>query len=107
MARDKKYFPKITADSVEKFQSMTDLINTLPQDIIDQIESAHMGLIGLECLLKQPNGDKDTIWLPNYTTQISHFGEYIGIYSDKFFFKMTGGWLKQQYRLIFYDCSKK
>lgn len=81
----KLYFPKITASTIEEFTSLIDSVKKLPQEIIEQIESVSPGSVGINCELKDScKGSK--IYLPASTSQISHFGTYVGIYCKPFFF---------------------
>jgi len=92
---------KITATSPEEFTKISELLDTLPESIKCQIESAKRGLVGTECIIKNNyRGDKQRIFLPSYTTQISDFDDYIGIYADKFFFKLTGELYKRKHDFI-------
>ncbi len=102
-----KLKPKIEASSIEEFKEISDAINTLPEEIFCQIEKADKGLIGITCEIRCNFGNKEQrILLPNYTTQIKNFGDYIGIYSGNFFFKIEGGLQKSNLEYVFIDCTK-
>ncbi len=81
---------KKTATTKEKFERMETLLSTLPESILQQIERAEFGGVGLNCYIKKTYGGREIpkVVIPNYSNQISHFGEYIGIYAGDFFFKI-------------------
>ena len=81
------------------------LLRTLPDVILEQIDYVEFGGVGLECYLKQLLSPDEDIILPNYTTKIKIFGEYIGIYCGDFFFKLSGKFLTKPNSYWFIDCK--
>lgn len=108
MKEEKQYFPKITANSVEQFKALEEVIKQLPQSIIDQIECVDVFTRRTQCHLKEQFTKEPTLYLPNTVTQISNFEKYIGIYCDKdLFFTYPKNDKDQLFpRYIFYDISK-
>lgn len=96
----------ITAQTAEGFKKIEDYLSKLPPNILSQIESAKSGLIGIECIIRNKIEDKQRILLPNKVTQISDFGNYIGIYCDEYFFKITGDLYKRKHEFVFIECEK-
>ena len=88
--------PTITASTLQEFTRIESLINELPEIILQQIESAYdQYLIGIGCVIKDQYKDRQNIFIPKETTQICDLGDYIGIYSGKYFFKITGDLYKK------------
>ena len=83
-----EYNIKITAETPEKFKEIQEKIYSLPDCIRNQIESALMGFVGIVCTFKNTFHTERKFILPEYTTQIENFGDYIGIYAGSFFFKI-------------------
>jgi hypothetical protein len=76
----------ITAKSSEEFTMLSNKIKELPEKVLGQINkvtSEHW----VSCYLKPIIGDNKDIFIPKYTTQITDFGDYIGIYCGDFFLK--------------------
>jgi hypothetical protein len=100
--------PIISAKNVEEFTRISDELNKLPESILDQILKAQHSLIGIECTLRHTFGKQEVrVNLPNYTTQIKDFGDYIGIYSGKFFFKIEGDLMKCKLHYVFINVESK
>jgi hypothetical protein len=89
MYSDKRNQPEITSKTIEDFQKIQTLLDKLPHDVIEQISHVKLGGVGLECIFKEQyqKGPKYHILPPS---QISDFGDYIGIYAGDYFFKITG-----------------
>ncbi len=106
------YMPKITAPNVQEFEELYNLIEKLPQNIIDQIESAEGSLIGCKCIFKKQFTDRVELILPP-CGQISDFGDYIGFYCDEYFFvyhkhdKDKGKKEMPQFRFLFHKPEQK
>lgn len=83
-----KNFPLITAKDAKDFLAIEEKIKTLPVGIVDRIESCKRGVVGIECILSRYYNKSDHYLLPDYTTQINDFGDYIGCYAGDFFFKI-------------------
>lgn len=101
--------PKIMAKDLEEFKKLSDKISELPECIVSQIETVEEGfggLLGLKCKLRDPFTEDVRIFLPNYTTQIKDFGEYIGIYSENFFFEIHGHMKTKRLEYVFIECKK-
>lgn len=81
-----RHQPLITAKTKEEFDKISALLMQLPDIILEQITECKFGGVGLECTIEN-NRDKN-IFLPNYVTQITHFGDYVGFYANKYFFKL-------------------
>lgn len=74
---------KITASTIEEFNEIQEKVNTLPDQIQNQIVVASKdSLLGIKCEFIKQN----SIFLPRNTNQITDFDDYVGIYSDDFFF---------------------
>ena len=97
--------PTILAKDIEEFTEISKLLETLPNEIFSQIEKAQNNLIGIKCNLRYNYKNEQNIYLPNYTTQITDFGDYIGIYSGKFFFTIEGDFKKIKISYIFIDSN--
>ena len=83
--------PTITVTTSEEFTRIESLVNELPEIILRTVESAYnQHLIGIACVIKDQYKERQDIYIPMGTTQICDFGDYIGIYSGKYFFKITG-----------------
>lgn len=78
----------ITAKNSEQFSKIEILLASLPEIVFCQIKEARMGIVGLECIIEYKFESKQRIFLPNGTSQISYFDDYIGMYCDNFFFKI-------------------
>jgi len=99
---------EITASSIENFNKAEKLLRTLPIQILEQIESVKFGVVGLDCFIRYKYEPKQRIFLPDYTSQISDFDDYIGIYANDFFFKITGDLYKQgKFEYVFVKENKK
>lgn len=91
--------PIIHATTPEQFGALKDAVDKLPDMIRDQIATVSHSSVGVACELNRSiisrdgrNGIKAII--PNTTTQIQSFGDYIGIYADNFFFKIPAEFYK-------------
>lgn len=92
MAKEK---PMIGARTIEEFQKIEEGLKTLPENVVDQIFSIKIGMIGFDCILRYNFCKDQNIYVPKETTtQIKDFGESIGIYSGKFFFRIEGDMYK-------------
>lgn len=79
--------PKIIAKTSEEFKEIEDKLKNLSELIFSQIEIAEdQCLMGLTCNFKK--NTNTTTFLPKETTQITNFGDYIGVYCGDFFFKI-------------------
>lgn len=85
---DKPYFPKITASDIKEFAEIEKQVKRIPLVILGQIESVESGLVGLTCISKKFYSSDEKIFLPKSTRQITDFGDYIGVYTEGFFFKL-------------------
>ncbi len=108
MAQDKRYTPKIEATSIEEFEAKLNKLNSLPEQITDQIERVSYNSVGL-CLEFKYNYKKEVkLVLPNYVTQITPFdGDYIGIYAGDFFFKIPNTFKDCNITYLFIDVEKQ
>jgi hypothetical protein len=77
----------ITAKTKEEFEKAEALLKTLPENVFDQISNAHFGAIGLHCIIDKRDSEFK-VHLPVGVTQISDCGDYVGIYTGDFFFKI-------------------
>ncbi len=96
---------QITAKNSEEFKMIESELKKLPHDVSSQIENAKKSLVGIECIIRDSFNEKQDIYIPNKTTQITHFGDYIGIYYNDFFFKIQGNLLKKNLSYIFVETS--
>ncbi len=100
--------PTISAKNIEEFKKYEDLLNLLPKNIVVQFSSVKMGIVGLECTFRQKYDNEIKILIPrDLVTQISDFGEYIGIYCDKYFLKIEGNMKKEKITYVFVDSINK
>jgi hypothetical protein len=83
------YEPKIVAKKREDFDTIKKLLDTLHPSVLNQIEQAEKGPVGLDCYIRNTYSDSQEILVPVGVTQISHFGDYIGIYCGKYFFRIV------------------
>ena len=97
----------IIAKDIESFKKVDDLIKELPECVSSQIETAEGGSVGISCTLRQQYCDEPIIYLPNTTTQIQPFGDYIGVYCGAYFFKITGKLMKKPIKYLFTPVGKK
>jgi len=104
-----KYQPKITAKTAEEFEKISKALTLLPESILENIEHAEFGGVGIHCTFSRGiiNGEKATVSLPNYTRQISDFGDYIGIYSGKFFFEIVQPAKKYPITYLFVEANQE
>jgi hypothetical protein len=94
--------PIIMATTVDQFSKIQTLVSTLPDKILEQIESVKSGLVGIECVLKNHRFRSDKkIYLPSECRQISNFGDYVGCYCEEFFFKIKNEEKDDQFEYIF------
>lgn len=97
----KKTLPNITTNNVDSFKKIEEYLLALPECIFDMIDSARFNGVGCECTFKQQYKEvgKYLILPP---TQISEFGDYVGIYCGDYFFKIDGANLnkKREYQII-------
>jgi hypothetical protein len=96
----------ITASDMDEFKKIEDLLKTLPETVSSHILSAKYGGVGVECIIEDDYKSDQKIYIPNYVTQISHFDGYIGIYCDRFFFKLTGKLIEKKCTYVFVNCEK-
>jgi len=80
-------FPQITAKNSKEFSELEQAIKTLPPNIIEGIKRVENGLVGIECIMDK-DLCKERVILPKDTFQIAEFDDYIGAYTEKFFFKI-------------------
>lgn len=83
----KEHFPKITASSIEQFKEIEEAIKKLSKNIIEQIEIALLGALGIECTLCKYKCGEQCI-IPKSTHQISDFGDYYGVYAENYYFRI-------------------
>ena len=92
MAKEK---PLIGAKTIEEFQKIEEALKTLPEKVLDQILSVKSGMSGFDCSLRYNFCKDQNIYTPKeITTQITDFGDFIGIYAGKFFFRIEGDMYK-------------
>jgi hypothetical protein len=92
----------ITAISKDEFEKIESSLKELPERVLSQIENVKgQSLLGMECLFVQTYKNENTIYLPNNVSQIKDFGNYIGIYTSDFFFKIDGDLYKSKLNYIF------
>lgn len=82
---------KIIAKSVEEFSALSEKLKLLPDQILNQIESAENGLVGFTCRFRNQFKTDSEYFIPNNTKQIKNFSggagnSGIGIYADGFYF---------------------
>lgn len=91
---------QITATSIEEFTRISEKIKELPEKVLDQIEKVDTRH-WISCYIKQRYTDNKDIYIPrNMVTQISDFGDYIGIYCGDFFLKAPKADFNYTYILI-------
>jgi hypothetical protein len=99
--------PKIMASSLEEFKEISDKLATLPECVVQQIETAGKTLVGIECKIRYRfRTDCQTIYLPK-TTHIKDFGDCIGCYCDNFFFRIGEEVKKYPIEYVFVDNLKQ
>jgi hypothetical protein len=97
---------QITAKNTDEFKKIESELKKLPEQVYSQIETAKNGLVGIECIFKDSFQEKIEIRLPKETRQIAHFGDYIGIYCEDFFFKIQGRLFEKQISYIIVEGLK-
>lgn len=96
---------KIVAKTKQEFEEITTLLEMLHPSVYVQIEKAEKGAVGLECYIGYEF--VESIKLPSGVTQITDFEKYIGIYCDKYFFKIEGNFKKCKISYVLgYENSK-
>lgn len=96
--------PKIIAETLEEFKLIDEKLASLPERVKSQIERAGGGIVGLECILRYNFQQEQIIYLPESTTQIKDFGDFIGIYAGDFFFRIVGDMKKNcSFNYVFID----
>lgn len=100
--------PNITASSAKQFAEIEKALKKMPQVILDQIKVVTTGLAcAYDCEIDVYNSVGDKLYLPNYTTQITDFEDYIGVYSDKFFFRIDKKRHKNKnFTYLFINCRE-
>lgn len=88
--------PKILADSIENFKIIEEQLLKLPRAVYRNIEVARAGFLGVECDYIETFGEELVVCIPKWTTQINDFGDYIGIYCNPFFIKISGSMFGKQ-----------
>jgi hypothetical protein len=78
----------ISAKTAEEYASTFKMLGELPNSVCSQITKAHYNklLNSVECCLEL--NEENPTYIPNTTESIKDFGDYIGIFSGKFFFKI-------------------
>jgi len=80
---------KISASSPEEFIELEKAVSVLPGRVTNQIAVVEHSLVGVTCTFKDTFSSETKTFLPNNTTQIKDFDDYIGAYSGDFFFKIN------------------
>lgn len=79
---------KILAETKEQWDIIKERLDTLPQVVAEQIESAESSF-SITCNFAKRYSSNDKIYIPKeLVTQITHWDEYIGVYCGEFFFKI-------------------
>ncbi len=77
----------IAASTSEEFLKIEERLKQLHPNVLAQIESVRNGGVGIECTFRKVWGNSVKFALPRDVRQITAFDDYIGCYSDYFFFK--------------------
>ena len=72
---------KIIARSSQEFKEIFDKLNTLPEQIFNQIETAENMPIGLKCRLAFSN-ELMIMYIPDTTTEIINYDSHTAIHTD-------------------------
>ena len=98
-----KHNISISAKSIEEFNNIDSVLNTLPKIILKQIKSAKLSMVGVECVIEYVDSNivKKTIYVPKNVSKIVNFGDYIGIYCDNFFFIIKEPLMNSTYDIEF------
>lgn len=88
----------ITATNEEDFKTIKEALETLPEKVLNQITDAKQGVVGIECTLRVVYGEGTNIFLPASTRQIVSFEDYIGVYTEGFFFTVQRDFLDKYRR---------
>jgi hypothetical protein len=98
-----KHYPLITATNAEELDAISKKLQSLPEAILNQIEIADRAplLDSIRCKIKHNFQNERRIYLPNTTTQIQRFDDYVGVYADKFFFTLGEDVLKAKISYVF------
>lgn len=100
MKTNKRNMPLITANKAEDFAKIHEALLTLPDVILDNIESARYNAVGIECIFRESYGSDAKIVLPRSVTQISYIDDFIAIYCDTFNFKIVGDLVNKKLTFI-------
>jgi hypothetical protein len=77
-------------------------LKELPDVVVEQFELVDVdGLVGIECTFRNTYSQEVRLFLPSSVTQIKDFGDFIGIYADKFFFKIPKEMKKYNIEYVF------
>lgn len=96
----------ITAKTSEEFKRIEELLDLLPEECVKYVDSASMGSVGLELHVSLANTMDKNHYLPESVFQISDFGDWLGVYCDKYFVKFTHWDRKKLPTLCIYKSKK-
>ena len=86
---EREHSVKIIASTSEGFEEIKKLLDLLPDEIYDQIETAEQRLAGLECNIRSEFKDEHTVNLPNNISSLRDYSNYVGINCGEYFFKVS------------------
>lgn len=101
--------PKIVSSSVEEFNKVSEMLDLLPEQITEQMETAEYDrlLTSLKCNLRHNGNKKQTVFVPNYTEKIYHFGNAIFVYCAKHILILGTPFLDSQVTYEMVDVEKR
>lgn len=94
----------IIARSIDGFKEIETELSKLPEEITNQIISAQMKLIGLECKVSPSNSG--ILILPKNTSSIKKYGEHIGIHCEPYYFVLGSEFCDNNINYVFIDCNR-
>ena len=100
---------KIICGSKEEFDKVSCMLDLLPEQISEQIETAEYAelLTSLKCNLRHNGNKKQTVYIPNYADKIYHFGNQIFVYCGKHILVLGTPFLDSQVTYEMVDVVKR
>ena len=79
---------KIAAKDSKEFSEIEEKLKELPSIVLKRVDMVQKSLVGIELTIVYDYNSEQVIHVPSFTTQIKHFGDFIGIYAGDFFFRI-------------------
>ena len=79
---------KIAAKDSKEFLEIEEKLKELPPIVLKRVDMVQKGIVGIELTIIYDYNIEQIIHIPSFTTQIKHFGDFIGIYAGDFFIRI-------------------